>query len=183
MKPAVLLMLGASTVFGCSAANALTFNWTFQNTLGYPATGGIDSGTISVVGDGVYDISRADAGVTATFTGSTSGNSLSPEAWSSGGNSYGSITVFEGQITNYGFRFINSTSEFFGDKTYGAYVYDFSANNYDYTNQQNPLALSSAAAAAPAPLPILGLPAVLFYSRKLKKRIKASREASSASLV
>ena len=39
------------------------------------------------------------------------------------------------------------------------------------------------AAAVPAPLPILGLPAVLFYSRKLKKRIKASRELSSASLV
>jgi hypothetical protein len=39
------------------------------------------------------------------------------------------------------------------------------------------------AAAVPAPLPILGLPAVLFYSRKLKKRIKASREISSASLV
>ena len=36
---------------------------------------------------------------------------------------------------------------------------------------------------APAPLPSLGLPAVLFYSRKLRKRIKASREASSASLV
>ena len=33
-------------------------------------------------------------------------------------------------------------------------------------------------AVVPAPLPILGLPAVLFYSRKLKKRIKASREAS-----
>ena len=33
-------------------------------------------------------------------------------------------------------------------------------------------------AGVPAPLPILGLPAVLFYSRKLKKRIKASREAS-----
>jgi len=41
----------------------------------------------------------------------------------------------------------------------------------------------SAPAAAPAPLPILGLPAVLFYSRKLKKRIKASRELSSSSLV
>ena len=39
------------------------------------------------------------------------------------------------------------------------------------------------AAAVPAPLPILGLPAVLFYSRKLKKRIKVSRELSSASLV
>ena len=36
---------------------------------------------------------------------------------------------------------------------------------------------------APAPLPILGLPAVLFYSRKLKKRIKASRELSSNALV
>jgi hypothetical protein len=39
------------------------------------------------------------------------------------------------------------------------------------------------AAAVPAPLPILGLPAVLFYSRKLKKRIKASRELSSNALV
>ena len=39
------------------------------------------------------------------------------------------------------------------------------------------------AAAVPAPLPILGLPAVLFYSRKLKKRIKVSRELSSNALV
>jgi hypothetical protein len=38
-------------------------------------------------------------------------------------------------------------------------------------------------AAVPAPLPILGLPAVLFYSRKLKKRFKASKELSSNALV
>ena len=37
------------------------------------------------------------------------------------------------------------------------------------------------AEAVPGPLPILGIPAVLFYTRKLKNRIKASREASSAS--
>jgi len=36
-------------------------------------------------------------------------------------------------------------------------------------------------APVPGPLPILGIPAVLLYTRKLKKRIKASREASSAS--
>ena len=40
----------------------------------------------------------------------------------------------------------------------------------------------TSAAPVPAPLPMLGLPAVLFYSRKLKKRIKASRETSSNAL-
>ena len=34
----------------------------------------------------------------------------------------------------------------------------------------------------PGPLPILGIPAVLLYSRNLKKRIKARRETSGASL-
>ena len=38
-------------------------------------------------------------------------------------------------------------------------------------------------AAVPGPLPILGLPAVLFYSRKLKKRIKARRESSGQEMV
>jgi len=42
---------------------------------------------------------------------------------------------------------------------------------------------TASVSAAPAPLPILGLPAVLFYSRKLKKRIKESRETSSNALI
>ena len=58
------------------------------------------------------------------------------------------------------------------------------SNNAIVGNVYGPVTSSTVSAAVvPAPLPILGLPAVLFCSRKLKKRIKASRELSSASLV
>jgi hypothetical protein len=41
----------------------------------------------------------------------------------------------------------------------------------------------SSVAAVPAPLPILGIPPVLVYCRKLKKRIKARRDSSSPALI
>ena len=61
-----------------------------------------------------------------------------------------------------------------------AYVNDFSAGvDQAYLTNIN----FSPSTPVPAPLPILGIPAVLLYSRNLKKRIKARREASSAALV
>ena len=53
-----------------------------------------------------------------------------------------------------------------------------STTTYTITNGSVSDTITVSASAVPAPLPILGLPAVLIYSRKLKKRIKASREAS-----
>ena len=52
---------------------------------------------------------------------------------------------------------------------------------YDFN--PGPSATTFTTQAVPGPLPILGIPAVLLYSRNLKKRIKARREASNTSLV
>jgi hypothetical protein len=70
LKPAALLLLGASTVFGCSVANALTFNWRFTASGGYDLdtstdlTGTVVEGTI----DNLVDNALNTTGMTATFT-------------------------------------------------------------------------------------------------------------------
>ena len=50
------------------------------------------------------------------------------------------------------------------------------------SDSNDTITLNAGSAPVPGPLPILGIPAVLLYSRNLKKRIKARREASGASL-
>lgn len=66
-------------------------------------------------------------------------------------------------------------------------VFGFRQNSVDSIDGSASTTVSnfdvSAAQAVPGPLPILGIPAVLLYSRNLKKRIKARREASGAALV
>ncbi len=49
---------------------------------------------------------------------------------------------------------------------------DYIARNYDGGGGLQGQFLSSSITEVPAPLPILGLPAILFYSRKIKKWIK-----------
>ena len=180
-KTTACLLLGASIVLGSSAAKALTFNWYFSNELGSPnATGGITSGTITGLDEGINDLA-IKAGITATMTSSTSGNGLTvPLTWSSLGQSTGIITITSGSIDGYDFIFNSNTSRFGAKINNYAYVIDFpAAIDQAYLTNIN----FTPSAPVPAPLPILGLPAVLFYSRKLKKRIKASREVSSNALV
>ena len=184
LKPAACLLVGASAVFGCSAANALTFNWSFINTNGTPNATGTTSGTITGLTEGVNNISPglSPPGLSAILTSSTSGNGLPvPETWLGG---TGTITVTSGAVSNYNFTFSNTISEFRGDNTNGiAYVKRFSTNNNDLTFGSNPITFSSASAAAvPGPLPILGLPAAFLSTRKLRRRIKASKNVASTSL-
>ena len=79
-----------------------------------------------------------------------------------------------------------SDINFFAAKLAPTGTASFTLESLDPLGNNTLYTLTSAtpsAAAVPAPLPILGLPAVLFYSRKLKKRIKVSRELSSNALV
>ena len=59
-------------------------------------------------------------------------------------------------------------------------VFGFRQNSVDSTDGSASTTVSNFN--VPGPLPILGIPAVLLYSRNLKKRIKARRETSGASL-
>ena len=186
LNPAVLLLLGASTVFGCSGAQALVFNWTISGK--YDRTGGED-----VIFGGGY--SYAGSG-TITTSDSSVGNNLyqitdMSGLWSTNG-SPGSVINFLGAgrlkfvsgstttLSAYGgdVRFTTSA----GDDIYmynnfgnGDVDMVYNVNGGDY-NTQSDRGVSgntlSEEAPVPAPLPILGLPAVLFYSRRLKKRIK-----------
>ena len=181
LKSAVYLLLGASAVFRGAAANALTFNWSFLNELGNPnATGGIASGTITGLDEGINDLA-IKAGIAATMTSSTSGNGLTvPLTWSSLGQSTGIITIASGSVAGYDFIFNGNSSRFGGKINNYAYVNEFTVGiDQAYLTNIN----FSLSTPVPAPLPILGLPAVFFCIHKLRKRIKASREASSASLV
>ena len=58
-----------------------------------------------------------------------------------------------------------------------------SAGTYTATLPNDTVTMNIGPVPTPAPLPILGLPAAFLSTRKLRKRIKASRENSSSSLV
>jgi len=84
-------------------------------------------------------------------------------------SSYSSGTTLAGSVTFTGQSFASL------GMTPGTYINTLSNNDT--------ITLNVGTTAVPGPLPILGIPAVLLYSRNLKKRIKARREASNTSLV
>ena len=143
------------------------------------------------VGEGFFfSIGSAGAGV----IGGTADIFLSsnPFATFGPGGTFGNDTIGTGDI--FGFSApgrIYAPSGFAGGSLSGSTTFvgeSFSTlgmtqGTYVNTLPNDTITLNVGTAAAPAPLPILGLPAVFFYSRKLKKRIKASREASSKALV
>ena len=84
-----------------------------------------------------------------------------PESYASGTSLSGSAT-----FTGESFSSLGMTT--------GTYVNTLSNNDT--------ITLNVGTVPVPGPLPILGIPAVLLYSRNLKKRIKARREISSSAL-
>jgi len=179
LKPAAFLTLGASAIFGCSAAKALT-----TYSLYYSST---SSNSLS----GSLTIDENLASTTSFYN--------SPPSWltalSLTQTVAGASTTY--QLSDYGiFRWApNSSSIDFNSDL----VPQFTDINFFRSNpgssapsgvgrfQMSPPSSSerftmTSATPVPGPLPILGLPAVLLYTRKLKKRIKARREISSTSL-
>lgn len=188
LNPAAFLLLGASAVFGSSAANALTFNWNFSTTNGNPVNTGTTSGTITGLVEGNNNVDNNNSLLIATLTSSTSGNLSVPQTWSqaNGGLAGGFITVTSGNISDYNFNFNNQIAQFRGIKEVGVNENSFVnepnvGTDRTTTGLRDPITFTSATT-VPGPLPILGIPAVLLYSRNLKKRIKARREALGASL-
>ena len=175
LKPAVCLLLCASAVLGCTAANALTFNWSFINNGGVPSSAGSTTGTITGLNEGTNDFSIA--GITATVL--TSQNLPVPSVFNSGsaGNisSSGTIVVTGGVVTSYAVgieRQIDAATKLYALRLNSGFsTYDNGRGVADVSTGSSTVTFASVAD-VPAPIPILGLPAVLFYSRKLKRRIR-----------
>jgi hypothetical protein len=185
LKPAVLLLLGASAVFGSKANAVTTFNWT-SLVNGISGTGQftIDQDQSALVPLTSYLIT----GLSGTFNGETI-NQLLGTATLEGNNNlyyYNTFNLFGVDFS--GVSFGTSSGNFYniffsGGGAGAANNYTFSPTLASNSRIGGSFTSSATLAAVPGPLPILGLPAVLFYSRKLKKRIKASREASGAALI
>ena len=195
LKPAVCLLLGASTVFGCSVANALTFNWSVDTD--DPTLTGSGGGTFttSAPAGNVYTITGATGSWTDSINGTQSitGVSFADNDFTSyiPDNTFSYFGPGDLNVTSRGISlllangFAYNLSGFLGDDVYSTInkvvLYDTPSTVSQYAVGVN--ATNVQLSAVPGPLPILGLPAVLFYSRKLKARIKASRELSSNALV
>jgi hypothetical protein len=208
LKPAACLLVGASAVFGCTAANAAMI----VNAYNSGTDTVIDfSGTIDTSG---FTFLRTNLNSSLFRAGGASSNaaflnnpSLTAPIYiftpASAVTDVGiSDTIYSATSSigdSFGFNlslnYIFLASDYgSGNPLAGSQTYSQSlgtlglaaGNSYNLTAGNNTITFNvstSNPAAVPAPLPLLGLPAVLFYTRKLKKRIKASREISSSSLV
>ena len=184
LNSSALVLIGASAIFCDAAANALTLNWSFNNT-GGSTPGGTTSGTISGLTDGPNDFS-INTDIVVTILQS---NNLTPVPIFKSLNdgtfvSSGTIVVdqlnLSNPVTSYNFLMYDGTGASLNfNANGGSNVFD---NFSGYDLNPGPSATTFTTQAVPAPLPILGIPAVLLYSRNLKKRIKARREASGASV-
>ena len=178
-KPALCLLLGASAIFGCTTANALTFNWSWTATNGYDyvnntdLTGTVVTGTVNNLVDNALNTT----GMTATFTG---GFNVGQTVAYIGGNG---IQVTNGSVVVPGLQAFFSSNDFslqLEDPNgvsgiYGGYASVFSQTEGAFLLMDNLTAPTfTSAATVPGPLPVLAIPAVLLYSRKLKKRIKST---------
>jgi hypothetical protein len=180
----------AVTITGFTGAFAPS-NWAFSNQ-GTSSRFSNNGTTLTFIGEQnnfPEELSSYTYRIIAPFTGNVTFN------WAN------TVTSFSGDETSGALSTNNSQFERlsgFLDLTAGANTFSIQAgeefgffssyaSNEDCcgttTNQTITSFSATSATAVPGPLPILGLPAVLFYSRKLKKRIKASREASSKALV
>jgi hypothetical protein len=167
---------------GGAAANALTFNWATTGT-GTSGSGTFDILEASVFDGGVYEITN--------IRGTFDNQAVSYAPPGSAGGQWGN-NLFQYQSASTDWLLDNSGVVFSladgriidlwssqGSTNSQTYA---TANFVDiYTSGSSPqynVPVASARAslgslsAAPGPLPILGIPTVLFFSRKLKKRFK-----------
>ena len=184
LKPAVFLVLGASFLVGTKANAITTFNWSTT------VNGNVGTGQFTIADD--IETLNLGTGYEITSINGYFNNEEIDSLLATGSIGHNDNLYYY----NSSLFAVNFNGVSFGTKTgnyYNVYssINNANADHYGVDTDPNAINLinggfvssASASVAAPAPLPILGLPAVLFYSRKLKKRIKASREASSASLV
>ncbi len=173
LRPAALLLVGAAAVFGSTAAQAVTFNWTLT-------TQGLYSGSVlERTGSGTLGATLV-SGTTyqiQSISGTWNGEAITGLLTSVIKN--GSTLTFDNQFTTNGENQFRPTSGFgyaFSTQNYWVNAFAGSRGLIFPLDESNTSGVGGipifTAQEVPAPLPLLGLPAVLFYSRRLKKRIK-----------
>jgi hypothetical protein len=178
LKSAALLLLSASFLAGSKASAVTVFDWT-SDVSGISGTGQF---TINEnIGDLLPGNSYEITSISGTFNGATIGALLpaDPAAGSYNGNNnlyyYNTSNFFALDISGVSF---DADGGLVNYNLYG----NSGASADSFSSSAGPGGTFTSSASVPGPLPILGIPAVLFYTRKLKNRIKASRETSKASL-
>ena len=179
LKPAACLLLGAAAVFGSTAAQAITMPW----AVSYQISGGTQTGfgtlDATLVSGTTYQINS----ISGTFNGEavtlvssiryqpnqsffpdnlfdTQGvNNMAPVS----ANGWAFSTNNNRIIHNY---LVNNNTTLINAQCSGGNCFNQASFGSPFTQ------ISQNYATVPAPLPILGLPAVLFYSRRLTKRIQ-----------
>ncbi len=191
LKPAAWLLFGAAAIFAPIAAQALTFRWTFTSTyhpdLAQPTffesyAGDVTFGATLVSGNlyQIQSLSGTFAGISVTladgiqvFTSTTRDGTVY--------TSTGVPPLIPDNTFTYttaGQAFLPATNLGVGMVMDGGRTVNWwTSNNNDgivrpYTGGFSGFMTSSSVTLVPAPLPILALPAVLFYSRRIKKRLK-----------
>lgn len=170
-------------IFGCSTANALTtYNLNYSSSGRSTLSGSltIDQSQASVDAFGASPIPSwvTSLALIETISGTPTTYSLSDydvlfwQPISTSSINYSSNLVPQ-------FQALTFDRSFSGNAPVGSGNFKFtSISSFDeYT------LTSATLASVPSPLPILGIPSVLLFTRKLKARIRARREASSTALV
>ncbi len=171
LKPAAWLLFGAAAIFAPIAAQAVTFNWALTTQGNY--SGSIvqrtGSGTLgaTLISGTTYQIQ--------SISGTWNGEAITGLLTSVIKN--GNSLTFDNQFTTSGsnqFRPASGIGYAFSTANYWVNVYRGGALVFsiDESSTSSSSPSTFTAEEVPAPLPILGLPAVLFYSSRLKKRIK-----------
>ncbi len=178
LKPAACLLLGAAAVFGSNAAQAITMPW----AVSYQISGGTQTGfgtlDATLVSGTTYQINS----ISGTFNGEAvtlvssikyTTNSYFPDNLfdTQGVNNMAPVSVNGWAFSTNNNRIIhnynvNNNTTLINAQCSGVNCFNQASGGGAFTQ------ISQNYATVPAPLPILGLPAVLFYSRKLKKRIQ-----------
>ena len=208
LKPAVCLLLGASAVLYSRPADAAVFIYATESggNVVFNYSGSINVNTFSPGGGGSTFI-RTDAYVSPatpsfyspgssgsfvyfvnvfipsmpTFGTGATGDPYITTSFNSSGDMFSfdpnNIALRSGYVSGSSFSgSVSFTGTTFAQRGMMQGTYIGTLTNNDT------ITLNVGTAAVPAPLPILGLPSAFFYTRKLRKRIKASKVASNPSL-
>ncbi|MEI6029892.1 MAG: hypothetical protein WCQ20_01855 [Synechococcaceae cyanobacterium ELA739] len=186
------MLLGPWALFGCTAANALILNWSVSNQNGVVGSGRIFASDTPTSAPDIYTATN----ITGTWTGGiiTGLNGAGTFDSGLGDNTFKyNSSSSEFLLSGSGLNFAVSGLTFNAVNMYGAVLGYSGAVRADYNGLTNPsdgsasssfVNLTSSSArdvSVPAPIPILGLPAAFLSTRKLRKRIKASKETSNIS--
>jgi hypothetical protein len=187
LKPAAWLLFGASAIFAPIAAQALTFDWTLSGTDSQTVNGVATTVTRSgsgrlgatLVSGTTYQIQSISGtwagetitGLNASFTYRNGVTFIQDNQFIYDTTILINTNFKPATGLGYAFTTANYWGNFFLDPIrLNAYISE--STFVSAANTINPGSFTGSIELVPAPLPLLGLPAVLFYSRKIKKRIK-----------